>query len=149
MPIDLFVTIKAEFQEKCKEVARHVQWYHMDIHGWDEVGLNFMIGGDGRVYEGSGYEEGAHTFGYNFDSVCISFIGNFTEYEPTEQQFVTAKLLIEDGVKENKIESDYVLYAHSQVRGGDSPGKYVYNVIRTWDHFSEDVIPKGASIRPF
>lgn len=119
----------------------------MIIHGWYDVGLNFMIGGDGRVYEGRGYEEGAHTLGYNFDSVCISFIGNFTEYEAAEQQFVTAKLLIEEGLKENKIQSDYVLYAHRQIRGGDSPGKYVYNEIIKWKNWSEDVIPKGATVR--
>lgn len=101
-----------------------------------------MVGGDGRVYEGSGYEEGAHTLGYNFNSICISFMGNFSEYQPTERQFLTTKQLIEDSIKTGNVQEQYVLYAHRQVRGGgDSPGSNIYNEIITWPHWSKEVIP--------
>lgn len=37
-----------------------------------------MVGGDGNVYEGTGWStEGAHTIGYNRKSIGIAFIGNF------------------------------------------------------------------------
>jgi N-acetylmuramoyl-L-alanine amidase len=36
---------------------------------WD-IGYNFLIGEDGNVYEGRGWDEvGDHTFGYNFASL--------------------------------------------------------------------------------
>ena len=34
--------------------------------GWSDIGYSFLIGGDGRVYEGRGWGRvGAHTYGYN------------------------------------------------------------------------------------
>ncbi|KAJ6640683.1 Peptidoglycan recognition protein 1 [Pseudolycoriella hygida] len=127
---------------QCKEIARLIQKYHMDVLGWDDIGLNFMVGGDGRVYEGCGYEEGAHTLRYNFDSVCISLMGNFDAYEPTKQQLQTVQNFIKDGVKRSVIQRDYVLYAHGQLTGGASPGQHVYNKIVNWLHWSAEVIPK-------
>lgn len=41
--------------------------------------FSFLVGGDGRVYEGTGWhKEGAHTYGYNNRSIGIGVIGNFT-----------------------------------------------------------------------
>lgn len=37
---------------------------------------NFLVGGDGLIYEGRGWgKKGAHTFGFNSQSVGIAFIG--------------------------------------------------------------------------
>lgn len=30
----------------------------MHNRDWDDIGLNFLVGGDGRAYEGCGYKEG-------------------------------------------------------------------------------------------
>ena len=39
---------------------------------------SFLIGGDGNVYEGTGWsKEGAHTYGWNKKSLGLVFIGNF------------------------------------------------------------------------
>ena len=36
------------------------------ITGWDDIGYSFMIGGDGSVFEGRGWDRvGAHTYGFN------------------------------------------------------------------------------------
>jgi len=52
--------------------------------GWDDIGYSFLIGGDGRVYEGRGWGyQGAHTFGFNSVSFGASFIGNFMQKLPT------------------------------------------------------------------
>lgn len=41
--------------------------------------FSFLIGGDGKVYEGRGWhKEGAHTYRYNKNSIGIAFIGTFT-----------------------------------------------------------------------
>lgn len=37
----------------------------------------FMVGGNGKVYEGAGWKVGAHTSGYNNRSISLSFIGDF------------------------------------------------------------------------
>ena len=49
---------------------------------WD-IGYSFLIGGDGRVYEGRGWgKQGGHTTCYNHLSYGVSFIGNFQEKNP-------------------------------------------------------------------
>ena len=39
----------------CIKEVKKVQDYHMDGNGWWDVGYNFLIGEDGRIYEGRGF----------------------------------------------------------------------------------------------
>jgi len=58
-----------------------------------------MIAGDGVIYEGGGWDRvGAHTLGYNNDSIGISFIGDFTDRIPSHAARVAADHLISCGV---------------------------------------------------
>lgn len=48
---------------------------------------SFLIGGDGRVYEGAGWHTvGAHTYGYNRNGLGLAFIGDFTGNHGVEHQ---------------------------------------------------------------
>lgn len=69
-----------------------------------DIGYNFLIGGDGNVYEGLGWNrQGEHTKGYNKRSICIAFIGTFTKVQSPLRQLCAAEKLIEHGVKFKKI----------------------------------------------
>ena len=51
---------------------------------WSDIGYNFLIGGDGRVYEGRGWPyQGGHTLCYNDIAVAMSYIGYFNDKLPT------------------------------------------------------------------
>lgn len=39
--------------------------------------FSFLVGGNGKIYEGAGWRVGAHTVGYNDKSISISFLGDF------------------------------------------------------------------------
>eukprot|EP00057_Strongylocentrotus_purpuratus_P029502 XP_011683976.1 PREDICTED: peptidoglycan-recognition protein SC2 [Strongylocentrotus purpuratus] len=66
-------------EASCMSQVRGIQNYHMDSNGWDDIGYNFLIGGDGNVYEGRGWNyKGAHASSYNSYSLGISMIGRFT-----------------------------------------------------------------------
>lgn len=68
----------------------------MNTRGWDDIGYNFLVGGDGNVYEGRDWDRlGAHTLGYNVRSIGIAFIGTFIEVKPPEHQLIAAQQLIE------------------------------------------------------
>ncbi|CAL1536979.1 unnamed protein product, partial [Lymnaea stagnalis] len=41
----------------CTEKIRQLQNYHMDTHGWPDIGYNFLIGGDGSLFEGRGWDK--------------------------------------------------------------------------------------------
>ena len=60
------------------------------LQRWSDIGYSFLIGGDGRVYEGRGWERvGAHTGGYNSRGYGVSFIGTFTSAYPSQAMITT------------------------------------------------------------
>ena len=54
-----------------------IQDFHMDDRGWWDIGYNFLIGQDGRIYEGRGFSvQGAHCSGWNTQTLgSVIFIG--------------------------------------------------------------------------
>ena len=55
------------------------------VEGWDDIGYSFLIGGDGLIYEGRGWnKKGAHTYCYNQLSYGIAFIGNYILSTPND-----------------------------------------------------------------
>uniref|UniRef100_A0A674JDA9 Peptidoglycan recognition protein 1 n=1 Tax=Terrapene triunguis TaxID=2587831 RepID=A0A674JDA9_9SAUR len=66
-------------QASCSQQVRGIQNYHMGSNGWSDIGYNFLIGEDGRVYEGRGWSTvGAHARNWNSRSLGFSFLGTFT-----------------------------------------------------------------------
>jgi peptidoglycan recognition protein len=66
-------------QSSCISMVQSYQNQHMDVNGWSDIGYNFIVGGDGNVYEGRGWtKQGAHAPGYNAQSIGICFVGTFT-----------------------------------------------------------------------
>ncbi|XP_016840415.1 peptidoglycan-recognition protein LD isoform X4 [Nasonia vitripennis] len=124
-------------QAQCVLTVRVAQTFHIESKGWEDIGYNFLVGGDGNVYEGRGWNiEGAHTFNYNIMSIGISFIGTFNTVAPTKAQVHAATKLIEFGVENGYISKDYKLLGHRQCVKTESPGEVLYNIIKTWDHWS-------------
>ena len=108
----------------------------MDVRGWADIGYNFLIGGDGRIYEGRGWDKvGAHTYGLNRNSTGICLVGDFNKIHPTSQQVDSVFKLIELGVKLNKISPDYRVVGQRQVMDTDSPGKNLFALMTAWPHF--------------
>lgn len=129
-------------QESASLEIRRIQVEHMDARGWDDIGYNFLVGGDGVIYVGRGWnQQGAHTLGYNTKSICIAFIGMFNITEPPQCQLIAAQKLIEEGVKLNKLAKDYVLYGHCQLRPFESPGQLLFKIIQKWSHWSPEIKP--------
>lgn len=127
-------------QDVCAAKIRSIQANHMNK--WDDIGLNFLVGGDGRAYEGCGFNVCNHTLAYyNTLGICISFIGTFTENKAPEKQLMAARQLIEDGIKQSKIHPDYALYGHRQLKDTLSPGDALYEQIISWPHWKNKIIP--------
>ncbi|RVU18277.1 hypothetical protein EOT10_32385 [Streptomyces antnestii] len=65
-----------------------IQQEHM-AKGWYDIGYNFLVDRCGQIFEGrSGGMDlpvhGAHDYGFNTDTVGISYIGNFMSATPTQ-----------------------------------------------------------------
>lgn len=66
--------------------VREIQRFHISGRGWADIAYNFLIGKDGTIYEGRGFEVmGAHTYGSN-DDPGVAFIGDFTVAKLTRKQ---------------------------------------------------------------
>lgn len=127
--------------DKCSERVRRIQTGHIGKKGARsgaeivDIGYNFLIGGDGNVYEGRGWD--AMSFHKRPEGVLgISFIGNFNKHELTDGQIEAAQELLALGVKLEKLSPSYVLIAHNQTIDTDSPGQNVIKVIEKWPHWS-------------
>jgi len=133
-------TERCEVQSTCVFRVRYIQSFHMDSKKWDDIAYNFLIGEDGMVYDGRGWDsQGAHTKGYNVDSIGIAFIGTFNDIVPVNKSINVYNLLIEEGIRLGKIKKDYKLYGTRQLNGSQSPGDKFYEVIKTWEHWSDKI----------
>uniref|UniRef100_A0A034VE47 Peptidoglycan-recognition protein LF n=1 Tax=Bactrocera dorsalis TaxID=27457 RepID=A0A034VE47_BACDO len=133
-------TAQCENRVQCDARVRGMQAFHIHSNGWGDIGYNFLIGGDGLVYEGRGwYNQGAHTTGYNGNSICIAFIGTFNVEVPTEKDLKAAQLLIDEGVRLGVLTGNYRLYGARQLTATESPGKALYSIIMKWPHWSRSI----------
>nr|QCS60953.1 peptidoglycan recognition protein 1S [Plutella xylostella] len=124
----------------CVELVQNIQTNHMDVLKFWDIGPNFLIGGNGKVYEGPGWlHVGAHTYGYNRKSIGISFIGNFNAKTPTKAALDAAEALLKCGVREGHLSRSYAVVGHRQLIATESPGRKLYQIIRRWPNYLEDI----------
>ncbi len=68
--------------------VRSVYLFHTKSRGWNDIGYNFLVDRYGRVFEGrrgsiTGAVHGAHTGGFNTESMGISVLGTYSSTAPT------------------------------------------------------------------
>ncbi|MEV5509606.1 N-acetylmuramoyl-L-alanine amidase [Streptomyces orinoci] len=68
-------------------VIRGIYRYHVVSSGWRDIGYNFLVDKCGTIYEGraGGVAKpvrGAHTLGFNTDSMGIAVLGTFSKNKP-------------------------------------------------------------------
>ncbi|GIY71896.1 peptidoglycan-recognition protein SC2 [Caerostris darwini] len=132
----------SDSKEGCSKVIRQIQKYHVETKKWDDIGYNFVVGGDGRIYEGRGWKTlGSQAKGYNSKSIGISFMGNYNKSEPSAAMLTAAKNLIEYGVLMKYISSSYELHGHRNVKCTDCPGASLYSIIEKWPRFKGGKLP--------
>ncbi|KAL8563834.1 hypothetical protein ACOMHN_061958 [Nucella lapillus] len=140
LPVYAFIhpgaSSSCENEEMCKQKVRAYQDYHMDGHGWWDIGYNFLVGEDGNAYEARGWnEQGAHTKGYNSNGIAIYFIGNFTERLPSVMTRRVALNLIQCGLANLKIQANYTLKGHRDVGSTLCPADQLHDCIHGGPHF--------------
>ncbi|CAO2599011.1 Peptidoglycan recognition protein 3, partial [Lemmus lemmus] len=141
LPVAYLITeqlSRMECQDRatCSQMVRVLQSHSIYNKGWCDVAFNFLVGQDGGVYEGVGWNiEGSHTYGYNDIALGIAFMGNFVEQPPNAAALKAAQDLIQCAVAEGYLIPNYLLMGHSDVSNILSPGQALYDIIRTWPHF--------------
>lgn len=99
---------------------------------YTDIYCNFLIGGDGNIYVGRGWDvRNAH----RDSTIDIVFMGNFDIAVPTESMTEAALLLIEDGAKKKKLAPNYKVICHNQTTNNRSPGVNVFKEVVKWPHY--------------
>ena len=109
-----------------RDVVRSIARYHRDTLGWADIGYHYVIGRDGKVYEGRPAKlQGAHVGGHNENNLGISMAGNFVSKLPSETQLSTLKSLLSIKFKEHGL-STHQLFGHRDFKATECPGEALY-----------------------
>jgi hypothetical protein len=80
-----------------KAVVASIFDFHVNTNGWQDIGYNWLIDPNGKVYEGRGGGEnvrGSHMCSYNNNTMGICMLGNFELVEPKEKAIDALKTLL-------------------------------------------------------
>ncbi|XP_070123211.1 peptidoglycan recognition protein 4 isoform X2 [Equus caballus] len=122
--------------DECRLLVQDIQSLLMDRFNSCDIGYNFLVGQDGVLYEGVGWNvQGSHTAGYNDIALGIAFMGTFSGTPPNAAALEAAQNLIQCAVDEGYLDPNYLLVAQSDLIKTLSPGQALYNIISSWPHF--------------
>ncbi|KAK3912832.1 Peptidoglycan-recognition protein LE [Frankliniella fusca] len=136
-PVNLVVvhhtgTEPCRSRAKCVELIRDLQQLHMAApRNWSDIAFNFLVGGDGLVYLGRGWDTvGSHTLRWNNKSIGVAAIGTFTAATAPAALQRALHQLLDWGVSLGKLAADYGVLGACQVRPTDSPGERFMQDVR-------------------
>lgn len=116
----------------CLRVVRDLKKKANETHN-HEIPYQFLIGGDGKTYEGRGWTHASgFSFANNNNTLTIGFIGDFSNEIPTDIQIDEAKALISESVRRRKLTTNYEIYG---ARIDESDGEKLFEIISEWDRF--------------
>ncbi|KAH8378624.1 hypothetical protein KR009_000373 [Drosophila setifemur] len=124
----------------CALTMRNLQHFQMSRQKFSDIGYHYLIGGNGKVYEGrTPTQRGAFAGSNNEGSLGIAFIGNHEDQAPSQEALDVAQKLLEQAVQLGYLVDTYKLLGHRQLSATRSPGEALYALIQQWPHFSEQI----------
>uniref|UniRef100_A0A8D1VXX1 Peptidoglycan recognition protein 4 n=2 Tax=Sus scrofa TaxID=9823 RepID=A0A8D1VXX1_PIG len=113
LPVDYLIMhhvpgLECHNQTRCSQRLRELRAHHVR-NGWCDVAYNFLVGDDGRVYEGVGWTmQGVHTQGYNNVSLGLAFFGTKEGHSPSLAALLAVEGLISSAVRKGHLSAMYV-----------------------------------------
>lgn len=129
------------------EKMRALYEMHANGRGWGDIGYHYVIGDDGKIFEGKAggdYVVGGHVYCGNVGTIGVAMMGNFDVEKPTQAQMRSLQWLLITLSKRYRIDPDAVtkfhgkdvptILGHRNLLSTDCPGYYVaetLNQVRT------------------
>ncbi len=112
---------------------RQIQAFHQDVNGWCDIGYQYLVSRDGRLWKGRGARQvGAHVTNNNTGNVGISVIGTYTSTNPTEHQLDRIAALVRGLHNEFNIPiTTAKIKGHRNYGGTTCPGNKLYGKLGT------------------
>ena len=140
-----------------EEILRAIYAYHAVTRGWGDIGYNYIVGQNGRIYEGRAggdYVVGAHAAYNNIGSVGISVLGDYEHGYLNANQEIGLKTAIDMAARKYNIDLNATvmgfktcnqsscypiqvvytpaLLGHKDVGITNCPGKNIYASLPAW-----------------
>lgn len=124
--------------ETCMRNMRIIQKRHLSF-GYLDIGYNFLIGSDANIYVGRGWDTVSILGNL---SIGIQVIGNFAFDSFNSNMAEAIEVVIEEGLRLNKITENYKLIGENQTSLYKylSPGLNIYKEIKMWPHFYSKIV---------
>ncbi len=117
-------------------VVRSYYDLHTSTNGWDDIGYNWLIDGNGIIYEGRGQGlQGAHFSCMNENTIGICVIGNYENATPTSEAINALQNFIAWGSCEEDID----------VQGMDLHPSSTFNLNNISGHLDGNDSPNACS----
>lgn len=123
-------------------IMKNIYYGHAVANGWGDVGYHFIIGYDGKIFEGKSggdFIVGGHVKCANISTIGIALMGNFQYEEPNELQKIALRKLLQVLEKKYNIDlqdksyfqgkySDNLL-GHKDLDNTLCPGDFLYDFL--------------------
>ena len=117
----------ASYEVECGWI-RAIENFHVNTRGWDGIAYSFLIAPSGRIFEGRGWgRSGAHTEGRNSTAAAFCFLGHGDKWPASEAQWESARWLIREGIRLNKLKPAPLITTHAiySGKGKSCPGTLI------------------------
>ncbi|CAF1961711.1 unnamed protein product [Rotaria magnacalcarata] len=133
------IATKCYDDDSCIEQVQNIQYNHQNRLDYVDIGYHFLVGENGKVYEGRGWDrQGAHSTGWNKDSFGICIIGNFNTASPNAKTLKAVRSWIECGVERGHVKENYYIITHQQSQSPGltkGPGNGALDIVRKWPRY--------------
>lgn len=125
-------------EDECKSLVRSIYLNHPQLN---DIPYNFLISGNGRVFEGRGFQyEGEHTSSSNGSSfndigIGIAFIGNFVVEPPSDAQIAAFHDFTEHFIKKGIISEQVKIFSQDQLVTQETPANALNSVLEGFTNF--------------
>lgn len=113
----------------------------LEQNAWTENGThipyNFLIGGDGKTYEGRGWksQHGFHYLPGLNDTIVVGVIGTYNDRRPNKVMYDETKALLTESIRRFSLSPHYRLYGVNCDSVPDNAAAALYEELKEWRHW--------------
>lgn len=106
-----------------------------------DIPWNFLIGDDGNVYEGRGFQFQGELSGngsvnsYSEVGIFVAFIGTFTDKQPTAQMVSVFNSFVDISIRRDVLKEDFKIFLQDSLIATDSKSQGLLDFLETTENF--------------
>jgi hypothetical protein len=134
--------------EDCARKVKTIQTRSTELL---DIPFNFLIGGDGSVFEGRGFYQGEHSSNsqgssFNDIGICVAFMGVYKSVKPSDIQMRALKSFVECFVEKGEIDGNFTIFSQQQLVQVKTDASALHEEIKKIEKFYSGELLKMFSV---